>query len=129
MQEVVHRGYLPHSVENFIPLVEKSFDVIVFGFNSIKMAERKEIRVFLIFLEPLEKNDKYLPSLYLCLVTVYQFFFHQCHSSLESVRQYLLEGHRKFDVKTIKTSGIVEQLEVGVLLNLSDPRKRFLRVA
>ncbi len=129
VHEVIHRGYFPHSVEDFIPLVQKSFDVVVFEFDSMEMANIEEVRIFLIFLKPPEENDKYLPSLHLRIVIVHPFFFHQCDSSLESVRQYLLESHRKFDVKALKTFRIVEQVEVGILVDLSDPRKRFLRAA
>jgi len=63
VQEVVHRRGLPHAVENFFPLVQKSFDIIVFELDLIEMGDIQEVRIFFTFLKPSKENDKYLSSL------------------------------------------------------------------
>ena len=39
VQEVIHRRGLPHTVGEFIPLIQKSFDVVVFEFNLVEMGD------------------------------------------------------------------------------------------
>ena len=62
MQKVVHQRGLPHAVEDFIPLIQKSFDVVVFELNLVEMGDIQKIRIFFIFLKPSKENDKYLSS-------------------------------------------------------------------
>jgi hypothetical protein len=115
-------------VENLVPLVEKSFNIIVSEFDSIEMSEREEIRILLVLLEPFEENDQQLSSLYLCFMTVYPFFFYQCYPFPEGSWEYFLESHCKFDIKALKTFRIVELVKIRVFLYLPYPRKCSFRV-
>ncbi len=54
MQEFIRSWCLPHPVDDFIPLVKESFDIIISEFNSVEVRKRKIIGILLVLLEPLE---------------------------------------------------------------------------
>jgi len=54
VQELIHSWRLPHSVEDFLPLIEESLDIIISEFNSMEVRKRKIIGILLVLLEPLE---------------------------------------------------------------------------
>ena len=54
VQELIHSWCLPHPVEDFLPLVKESFDIIISEFNSMEVRKRKIIGILLVLLEPLE---------------------------------------------------------------------------
>ena len=110
------------------PLIQKSFDVIVLKLDLVEVSDVQEICIFLAFLKPSKEQYKYLSSLELRTMGVCPFLFHKRYFSPEGVRQYFLESNRKFDVQTIESSGVVEQLIVGVSLNFSYPSEGSVRV-
>ena len=54
VQELIHSWSPPHSVEDFLPFIEESFDIIVSEFNSMEVRKCKVVGILLILLEPLE---------------------------------------------------------------------------
>ncbi len=54
VQELIHSWSPPHSVEDFLPLIEESFDIIVSEFNSMEVRKCKVVGILLILLKPLE---------------------------------------------------------------------------
>ncbi len=54
VQELILSWSLPHSVEDFLPFIEESFDIIVSEFNSMEVRKCKVIGILLILLEPLK---------------------------------------------------------------------------
>ena len=54
VQELIHSWSPPHSVEDFLPRMEESFDIIVSEFTSMEVRKRKIIDILLVLLEPLE---------------------------------------------------------------------------
>ncbi len=128
MEEIVYWRGLPHSMKDLFPLIQKSFDIVILKLDLVEVSDVQEICIFLAFLKPPKEQYKYLSSLELRTMVVCPFFFHKRYFSLEVVRRYFLESNRKFDVQTIESFGVVEQLIVGVSLNFSCPSEGSVRV-
>ncbi len=128
VEEFVLRRRFPHSVEDLLPFVEKSFDIIILELELVQVRNVQEVEVFLALLEPLEKEDKYLSSFKLRSMLVHQFFFKNCHSARQDFRAYLFQSDCKFDVQAVETFGIVEHLIVRISFDLSNPREGAVRV-
>ena len=128
MEEVVFRRGLPHSMKDLFPLIQKSFDIIILKLDLVEVSDVQEICIFLAFPEPSKEQYKYLSSLELRTMVVCPLLFDKRYFSLEVVWQYFLESNRKFDVQTIESFGVVEQLIVGISLNFSCPSEGSVRV-
>jgi hypothetical protein len=115
-------------MKDLFPLIQKSFDIVILKLDLVEVSDVQEICIFLAFLKPSKEQYKYLSSLELRTMVACQFFFDERYFSLEVVWQYFLESNRKFDVQTIESFGVVEQLIVGVSLNLSYPSEGSVRV-
>ena len=128
VEEFVLRRRFPHSVEDLLPFVEKSFNIIILELELVQVSNVQEVKVLLALLKPLEKEDKYLSSFKLRSMLVHPFLFKNCHSTRQNFRAYLFESDRKFDVQTVEAFGIVEHLIVGISLYLSNPCEGTVRV-
>ncbi len=128
MEEVVFRRGLPHLMKDLFPLIQKSFDIVVLKLDLVEISDVQEICIFLTFLKPSKEQYKYLSSLELRTMVVCPFVFDERYFSLEVVWQYLIESNRKFDVQTIESFGVVEQLVIGVSSNFSYPSEGSVRV-
>ena len=128
MEKVVFRRGLPHSMKDLFPFIKESFDIIILKLDLVEVSDVQKICIFLAFLKPSKEQYKYLSSLELHTMVVCPFVFRKRHFSLEVVWQYFLESNRKFDVQTVESFGVVEQLIFGVSLNCSYPSEGSVRV-
>ena len=55
VEKFISWGDFPHSMKNFFPFVQKSFNVIILEFELVQVSDVQEIKILFTFLKPLEE--------------------------------------------------------------------------